>query len=161
MRALRILILSGWAVIGGAIAGQANLNVDNLLLTPDEVKPSCEMITGEHPVRKETQTFYEQGINSELLPLVLNKRLQSFRCGKQKGTLYYFEYTDIPEREKAEVYARTTLWGGGKAPTPKYPDQIFHSDRFLMILSFKDIQRELLAALLKRIKAQGVAMPAK
>jgi hypothetical protein len=126
--------------------------IDDLLLTPSELAPSCQIISGTHPARNNAQVFYDHGVYSDLLPLMLNKRLESFQCGKEKGTLYVFEYTSTPQRESAEVFARTTLWGSDSKANPPHAEQIFHWDRFMMVLSFKDFQRELLDSLLKKIK---------
>ena len=120
---------------------------------------SCQIITGTHPTRNNSQVFYDHGVYDDLLPLLMNKRVESFRCGNEKGTLYFFEYNNTAQREKAEVFARTTLWGSDTKATPAHPEQIFHWDRFLMVLSFKDFQRELLGALLKRFKRLEAGSP--
>jgi len=76
-----------------------------------------------------------------------------------KGTLYSFEYTSTAQRENAEVFARTTLWGTDAKASPAHPEQIFHWDRYLMVLSFKGFQRDLLESLLKKFKRLDAGAP--
>jgi epoxyqueuosine reductase len=153
--ARRILEKTLVSLLGCLLTAQiarADVDIDKVLLTAPELPAACQMIEGSHPVRSEDQVFYDHGVHSDMLPLVLSTRNQSFRCNGDKGTLYYFEYADNGAREKAEHAARLTFWGTANKPTERRPEQVFHWTRFLMILSFKNPQKELLTALLKKLK---------
>ena len=145
--------------LGFLSQGSFAVGIDELMLSPTETAARCQVIGGAHPVRNDAQVFYDHGVYSEMLPLMLNKRWESFQCGKEKGTLYFFEYATTAQRENAEMFARTTLWGGDAKASPAHPEQIFHWDRFLMVLSFKGFQRELLESLLNKFKRLDAGSP--
>jgi hypothetical protein len=117
--------------------GLAQVTLDEILLKPTEVAPACKLIEARKPARKEAQIFYEHTVYSSILPVVFRKADQAFQCGKDKGVVYYFEYPDVTAREKAEEFARTSLWDATAHATPQRPEQIFNWDRFLIVVSFK------------------------
>jgi hypothetical protein len=127
------------------------VTIDQVLLTPAEVA-ACKITEKGRPARREAEVFYDHGVYGTLLPLVINRRGQGFECGRDKGMVYYFEYSDVPQREKAELAARETLWKGDTQATPKRPELIFNWDRFLIVMSFKEVQKDVLAALIKKLK---------
>src|SRR5207244_762579 len=78
------------------------------------------------------------------LPPLARKDAQSYQCGDQKGTLYYFEYSSDAEREQALRFAHPVLgkdWGqGGKALLVSRPNSF-------ILVSFRQPPAELLEAL--------------
>ncbi len=135
------------------------ITLEMLPLTAQEAAPTCKIIEQKRPARSEAQVFYEHGIYSTLLPLVFKKTDQAFQCGRDKGMVYYFEYNEIAGREKAELGTRAALWEGDTQATAKRPEHIFGWDRFMIVMSFKTLQKEVMGALVKKLKRFQAAAP--
>lgn len=125
--------------------------LETLPLTTAEAQP-CKIIDQKRPARSEAQVFYEHGIYSTLMPVLFRKTDQGFECGRDKGMVYYFEYNDAAGRKQAELGTRAILWKEDNEASPKRPEQIFGWDRFMIVMSFKTLQKDVMGALVKKLK---------
>lgn len=91
-----------------------------------------------------------------MLPPLEGKQAQSLRCGKEKGTIYYFAFADADSRERAEKFIRPLLWGSDH-PTSEHPEQIEKGRNLLVVISFKKTPPKVLEAI--RTKLSGDAKP--
>jgi len=161
---MRITIFKAAPLIAGllgillpsSISGADRL--DAALLRAPDIPAECNLIEGTFPVDMQTAMLYERyDIYKKILPPLSDKRAQSFRCGKNKGTIYYFAFADTASREQAETFIRHLLWGADH-PTPDHPEQIEHGENLLVVVSFTKAPSNLLEAL--GAKLSGGAKPA-
>jgi hypothetical protein len=95
----------------------------------------------------QVEILYERfDIYQQLLPPLVAKKAQSFQCGNQKGTLYYFEFANVASREEAEKFIRPLLWGTDR-PTKQHPEQVEHGDALAIVVSFPKPPDALMTAL--------------
>jgi len=136
-----------------ASPGSASVKLDDLKLSPDDLPGDCTSIDGVFPVDIQTRILYPQPRGAiPFLPPVIQKAAQSFDCGGEKGTLYFFEFSDAKTRQDAEDdMIRPTLWGEDMKPTPMHPEQVVHFQNFVIIISFRRDPVSLDRALLAKI----------
>jgi hypothetical protein len=91
-----------------------------------------------------------------MLPPLSGRQAQSFKCGKQKGTIFYYEYASLADRAQAEAGIGPLLWGEDHA-TPEHPERIEHVENVLLVVSFEKVPGALLTAI--RAKLQRVMNP--
>jgi hypothetical protein len=121
--------------------------LDAAMLKPSEIPKECKAIDGKYPSDLQTKILYERyDIYKGTLPPLIEKQAQSFQCGLQKGTIFYFEYSSAVERQKAENFVRPLLWGEDH-PTADHPEQIEHAENLLLVISFGKVPPSLLTAI--------------
>lgn len=139
-----ICVLSTIALLP-CVAGSDRL--DAAMLKPSEVPKECKAIDGRYPSDLQTTILYERyDIYKGTLPPLLGKQAQSFQCGPQKGSIFYFEYSGATERQTAENFVRHLLWGEDH-PNAGHPEQIEHAENLLLVISFEKVPPSLLAAI--------------
>src|SRR5579864_3130132 len=117
------------------VSGSGNL--DAMVLKSSDIPKECKAIDGKYPTDLQTTILYERyDIYKGTLPLLSEKRFQSFQCGPQKGTIFYFEYLSAAERQTAENFIRHLLWGEDH-PNVDHPEQIEHAENLLLVISFE------------------------
>ena len=126
--------------------------LDAAILTPAETPKGCSAIDGKYPTDIQTAILYDRyDVYKETLPPLSGKGAQSFLCGRDKGTVYYFEYSSSADRERAGNFVRGLLWGGDH-PSADHPEQIENAQNLLLILSFKKVPDTLLAAIRGKLR---------
>jgi hypothetical protein len=121
--------------------------LDAAMLKRPEIPKECSAIDGNYPIDLQTTILYERyDTYKQLLPPLSGRQAQSFQCGPQKGTIYYFEYANAADRERAERVIRRLLWGEDH-PTAEHPEQIEHAENLLLVISFKKVPDALLEAI--------------
>jgi len=142
---LVVAFLAGTPVLGSS-------PLDPYLLHTEEIPGICRAVKSElYPVHTKVALFYEYKAYRIILPPVLERQAQSFQCGGQNGTLYFFVYSQPLEAERAELFARPVL-------TRVEPAPILQSfPKGFVIVSFKDPPAALLEALNKKIQSHAVA----
>ncbi|MBZ5530165.1 MAG: hypothetical protein LAO20_01920 [Acidobacteriia bacterium] len=131
--------------------------LDAAILSDAEIPAECRAIEGRYPMDIQTQILFERyEAYRQTLPPLAGKQAQSLRCGRQEGTIYYFEFADAASRQRAEVYIRGLLWGADR-PSPGHPEEIEHGDSLLAVVSFEKAPASLLEAI--RAKLSGGAKP--
>ena len=121
--------------------------LDAAMLKPLEIPKECKAIDGKYPTDLQTKILYERyDIYKGILPPLSGKQVQSFQCGRQKGTIFYFEYSSAAERQTAENFVRHLLWGEDH-PNADHPEQIEHAENLLLVISFEKVPPSLLGAI--------------
>jgi hypothetical protein len=121
--------------------------LDAAMLKGLEIPKECKAIDGKYPTDLQTAILYERyDIYKGTLPQLLGKQAQSFKCGRQKGTIFYFEYSSAADRQKAEDFIRRLLWGEDH-PNADHPEQIEHAENLLLVIAFEKAPDVLLAAI--------------
>lgn len=81
-------------------------NLDPYLLHPADRPSGCLQVPGFFPLDNKIGLFYDYKTYQTAVPPVIDRHAQSFECGTQKGTLYFFLYRQSGEAEIAERFAR-------------------------------------------------------
>jgi len=92
------------------------------MLKGPEIPKDCKVIDGKYAAGLQTQILYERyELYKSLLPPLAGRQAQSFKCDKQRGTIFYYEYASQANRVEAEGGIRRLLWGEDHS-TPEHPD---------------------------------------
>ena len=131
--------------------------LDAAMLKGSEIPKDCKVIDGRYATDLQTQILDKRyDLYKSMLPPLAGKQAQSFECGKQKGTIFYFEYSSQADRAQAEEGIRHLLWGDDHA-TPEHPEQIEPVENVVLVFSFEKAPGLLLDAI--RTKLQRVMNP--
>jgi hypothetical protein len=98
--------------------------LDRYLLGPADLPSGCQRISELFPLNDKVAKFYEGKVYRSVVPAPVDRHAQSFDCDGQKGTLYFYEYQTINDKEQALLFARPVLtqtagtplvmdWSGG------------------------------------------------
>jgi hypothetical protein len=140
-----IMCFLGATALPSWVSGSDKL--DAAMLKPSEIPKECKAIDGKYPADLQTAILYDRyDIYKGTLPSLSGKQSQSFQCGRQKGTVFYLEYPNTADRQKAETFVRPLLWGEDH-PTADHPEQIEHVESILLVISFEKVPSSLLAAI--------------
>jgi len=121
--------------------------LDAVMLKDSEIPKECKAIDGKYPTDFQTGILYERyDMYKQIVPLLSGKQAKSFKCGRQKGTIFYFEYSSATDRQKAENFVRRLLWGEDHS-NADHPEQIEHAENLLLVISFEKVPDALLAAI--------------
>lgn len=157
MRRKLILSISFLCTIALPFRAAGSEKLDASMLQGSEIPKNCKIIDGKYATDLQTQILFERyDLYKSLLPPLSGRQAQSFKCGKQQGTIYYFEYSSQADRMEAETGIRPLLWGEDH-PTPEHPEKIEHVENVLIVVSFEKVPDLLLAAI--RAKLQKVMNP--
>jgi Tfp pilus assembly protein PilF len=132
---------------GARAAGEGNASV---VLNRDEVPVECKVVDGIFATDLQTQILYDYSAYEGLLPVPRRKEHQSFECGGQRGTLFWFAYPSEEERRKVAAFARGVLWGEDH-PTPMHPELVLDGGPLLVVVSFRQAPAALVAAVQRRL----------
>jgi len=154
----RIFILIWlFCTFGLPLCASGTGKLDAAMLKQAEIPRNCKIIDGKYATDLQTQILDEHyDLYKSLLPPLSEKQAQSFKCGKQKGTIFYYEYSSQAHRGEAERGIRRLLWGEDHS-TPDHPEQIEHVENVLIVVSFEKVPELLLATI--RAKLQRVMNP--
>jgi hypothetical protein len=155
----RKMVISIWflCTIALPFCAAGTDKLDAAMLKESESPKDCKVIDGKYAVDLQTQTLDERyELYKSLLPPLSGKQAQSFKCGKQRGTIFYYEYSSQADRVEAEKGIRRLLWGEDHS-TPEHPEQIAHVENVLIVVSFEKVPDVLLTAI--RAKLQKVMNP--
>jgi hypothetical protein len=155
----RKIVISIWflATMTLPFCASGTDKLDAAMLKGSEIPRDCKVIDGKYAADLQTQVLDEHyELYKSLLPPLSGKQAQSFKCGKQKGTIFYYEYSSEADRVQAERGIRPLLWGEDHS-TPEHPEQIEHVANVLLVVSFEKVPGVLLAAI--RAKLQRVMNP--
>src|SRR4051812_11957707 len=148
-----VLCLVCMLLFPSSVSGSEKLDAATLKVPPAD----CAAVNGTYPVDGQVGILYERfDIYQQLLPPLVAKKAQSFQCGNQKGTLYYFEFANVASREEAEKLIRPLLWGTDW-PTKQHPEQMEHGDALSVVVSFPKPPDALMTALRAELSHAGSA----
>ena len=129
--------------------------LDAATLKSSEIPKECREVDGKYPTDIQTAILYDRyDVYKGTLPSLSGKQAQSFKCGREKGTIFYFEYHNAADRENAERFIRRLLWGEDH-PNADHPEQIEHADNLLLVIAFQKIPDTLLAAIHSKLQSKG------
>jgi len=123
------------------------------LLKQSDFPAECSLIEGTFPGDIQTAILYEHyDTYKKMLPPLVEKQAQSLRCKKERGTIYYFAFEDVGNRERAEKFIRPLLWGADH-PTDEHPEQIEHGENLLVVISFNKAPSAVLEAIRSKLSS--------
>jgi hypothetical protein len=116
-------------------------------LQTEQVPSECKSVEGNFPVDIQTAILWDKTeLYKSVVPLPIAKRAQSFACQKQKGTVYFFQYSSQQERETAAKFIKGLLWGE-PGPTSVHPELVLEGGDLMTVVSFQQVPKTLLRAL--------------
>jgi hypothetical protein len=137
------------------VAGTDKL--DAVMLKGSEIPKECKAIDGKYPTDFQTAILYDRyDMYKGTLPPLSGKQASSFQCGRQKGTIFYFEYSNAADREHAENFIRHLLWGEERA-NADHPEQVEHAENLLLVISFVKVPDALLTAIRAKLPKSAPA----
>lgn len=140
LSATAILALAG-AVPAGA-DGAAAKTLEQVMLQPAMLAPRCKPIEGEFAISMQARAFYamaEKGEMTDLVPPPAHKAWQSFDCGGERSTIYYYEYRDEAEFQRAFAFAKGFIWGEG-GRSAMHPEYLIPESNMLVVISSRDAE---------------------
>lgn len=121
-------------------------------LSSQELPNACKTITGLYPAGERVATLYDYRHYKMVMPPLVSKEAQSINCGGIKGTVYYFNYRTVAERDQAVLFARPVVTQDGPGTS------ISEWSTGFAVLSFRTPPQVLVDALEKKVS--GVSTPA-
>ena len=127
--------ISGTRFLPAGSTAPRALTIQEVMLDPESVSPECVPIDGEHGYSIQAHTEYALDLTADMheVPL-LDKALQSFRCGNHKGTVYYYEYHRLANMHRLRETTGQLIWGGRK-PNSHHPERIFTIQNIVVVVS--------------------------
>src|SRR5262245_38877112 len=102
------------AVVACSLAHARDL--DRYLMGPADLPPGCQRLSELFPLNDKVSKFYEGKAYRSVVPAPVDRHAQSFDCGGQKGTLYFYQYQTLSDKEQALLFARPVLTQSAGAP---------------------------------------------
>jgi hypothetical protein len=144
MRILGLLIAA--VILLGPTANSQTLSSGALGLKPEQIPAECKPIEGDFPVDMQSAILWDKPeLYKDLIPLPLAKTAQSFACNGNKGTVYFFQFGSEAQRKTAGAFIKPLLWGES-GPTPLHPESVLEAGDTLIVVSFRNPSKSLLAA---------------
>jgi hypothetical protein len=126
------------------------------MLKGSETPIECKAIAGKYPTDFQAGILFDRNdMYKQTVPPLSGKQAQSFKCGRQKATIFYFEYSSATDRQKAETFVRHLLWGEDH-PNADHPEKIERAENLLLVICFEKVPDALLAAIRTKLP-KGVA----
>jgi hypothetical protein len=122
-------------------------------LTPGDLPASCRIIPGVYPAGVRTAMLYDYKRYAGAMPPLVQKLSQSFTCGADRGSLFFFEYASSDARDQAELFAKPIL---SREEEMSSAVAIRDWTNGFVVVSFKTPPAELVAALDRKL-AGGTA----
>lgn len=152
LRRSLILGLSAWALTPAAF-GQ---NLTARIFPVGSPPSGCQAIPGLYPVGDRTNLIWTYERYSMVMPPYKKKVAQSFQCGDQKGTLYFFDYATEAQKDHALLFARPVL---AKQQGVSHELPVREWSTGFALVSFPETPPELLAALTERLTPKSATPP--
>jgi hypothetical protein len=118
-------------------ARPVSLSIADVNIPDARLPAKCKFIKEERFVSVQAHMLYEMAGAPEatrVLKPPVHKSFQTIQCGKDAGTVYYYEYDDVGDVLSARSFVDGLIWGGG-APTEMHPDLILAQDNVLVVVS--------------------------
>lgn len=118
-------------------AKPATLSIADVNIPAAQLPTGCKFIEEERFVSVQAHTLYEMAGAPELAKVLkppVRKAFQTIQCGKDAGTVYYYEYGHIADVLSARSFVDGLIWGGG-APTEMHPELILAQNNMLVVVS--------------------------
>ncbi|WP_347053287.1 hypothetical protein [Flavobacterium olei] len=110
--------------------------IADLKLKPKEIPKGGYMVSdGNICITPQACTFYNDiETYSNIVGMVKNKAIQSFKSKADRGSIMYFEFEHV---FKGDRFLQGLLWGKAGEPTEEHPEEYVVKGKFLIIWSFK------------------------
>lgn len=114
------------------------LDIKDIQIQPAEVAPHCRAVKGTHAVSVQAEIQYQMTMSGSAASVIYGepeaKSYQSFQCGRDKGTIYYYQFESAEAIEKIRKPIAAVLWGE-EGPTEAHPEQLLVLDNILVVVS--------------------------
>jgi tetratricopeptide (TPR) repeat protein len=140
---------SSWLVVAAGLVLVATmattaaraLTMEEVELSAANLAPRCTPITTEHAVSIQAATLYRMVDDKQNTARLFNapqrKIFQSFDCGREKTTIYYYEYATKGDLGLAIGFVKGFIWGEDNR-TSLHPEMIFPAENVLIIVSSRE-----------------------
>lgn len=91
--------------------------LERYLIGPADLPADCQRLQGLFPLNDKVSKFYEGKAYRSVVPAPSDRHAQSFDCGGQKGTIYFYQYPTVNDQEQALLFARPILTQPAAAPS--------------------------------------------
>lgn len=134
--ALALVVLFSTAATAQDAAEPAPLEIDRILVRPDELPENIKFVEGMPTAAREPRSYFESPESLKAaLPQPTRKECQSFAAeGGKPGSVFLFEYAEATTGI-ARKALRSYLWGGRSRST-EHPEELIISGKLVWILSF-------------------------
>lgn len=115
----------------------ALLAISSVRLRPEDLPNNCKFAKGEYAVSMQARTFYGMEDMQTLSGVSIQDRShQSIKCGRKKGTVYYYQYQTEADVLNALAFLKAFIWGEDH-PTPLHSEQFVIMNNVLAVVSSK------------------------
>jgi hypothetical protein len=140
-QALAALLAAGavpaFAGTPDAAAKPAPLSIADVNIPAAQLPAGCAFIEEERFVSVQAHSLYEMAGLPEMAKVLkppVRKAFQTVQCGKDAGTVYYYEYGDIADVLRVRTFVDALIWGD-TAPTEEHPELILAQRNLLVVVS--------------------------
>ena len=144
--------LLGVFLLAGGLAHGAASPLDSYLLRATDLPPGCQTVAGSFPAGPKIAALYQYTAYQSVLPKLRDRHAQSFSCGGQQGSIYYFEYASSADKDSAALFAKPVL-AKEAAGWVDWPTGF-------AVVSFKEVPAPLLSAVEGKVKGSGTVTTA-
>lgn len=130
-----LLIVSTIKSFGNDSIKSENVRIDSLLLVKSDLPGGYKFVDKEIPITNQASSLYNQiDMYSMILKIrATDKKYQSIKSSKDKGTAYYILFDS--SADKAKGFAQGLIWGT-KESNDEHPDEIIVKGKLMIVLSF-------------------------
>ena len=135
-----ILILLLSCLVGSTGASEEGESLHKLseVVLPDNSLPKgCRLIEGVHAISIQADTLYSMGMPNFVGRPPAAKQLQSMRCDKSEGTVFYYEFASRDDADAVIGFIRRLIWGEDH-PTSMHPERIDRWNNIIIVVSFRN-----------------------
>jgi len=115
-----------------------SMEIDSLEIRPEELSGVCEPIEGQNAVSLQAAVQFDLSGPDEPAAFLYGrpkaKAFQSFDCGGERSTIYYYEFGGSKELTSHLGGIKAVIWGED-GPTRMHPEAILDFDNVLVVVS--------------------------
>jgi len=115
-----------------------SLTIQDVLNRPEELKEAgCSEIAEARSTSVQASLLFESYATYRgMIPEPERKIARGVLCGNVRGVIYYYQYQNASDRDRASNFIRPLIWGGDH-PTPMHPERIMTASNLLVIISMQ------------------------
>ena len=138
------LALVIWTALSGLVAplradeaDQPPHKLSEIVLPADALPEGCTFVEGDHAISMQASTLYLLDLASPITGgRLVARQLQSMRCAKDAGTVFYYAYATEADADLALGFIRGFVWGEDH-PTSMHPEFIDRWKNLIVVTSFR------------------------
>lgn len=118
--------------------GKQSVSIETQRIDIHELSRFCDSIEGEYPVSIQAAVEFELAGESgrSIRSAPLTKSIQSFECGKERATIYWYEFAADVDVSAVVEDLKAVIWGEPR-PSKMHPERILAIDRVVAVISAK------------------------